>query len=151
MLYGIKVRLTTNLTNYHGGLVRGVEGITVPPSGLHSRKSSQFVSVQFPDIGMFDVACEGLKVVDTEYLARKAETERKESEALKSATNVVKTVKPNGTLVSLRYEYTSADGNRSVVGVTNRREMFKLTQFFKRHRIEVKQEVEPYKPRERKS
>ncbi len=110
MTENIKVRLKTDLTRYNPKLVIGVEGVTVGQTGMWSRGSDRFIGVNFPEIGTFDILWEGLEIIDQEYLAKMKKQKDEEAEALKTATDVVKYVGPNGGFQCLRYTYTGPDG-----------------------------------------
>jgi hypothetical protein len=134
---GIKVRLKTDLTRYHKGLVPGVDGRTSDQSGVWSRGSNRFIGVAFPGIGTFDVLWDGLEIIDEDYLAEQAKRKEEELEGRKSAQNVKRILGPKGTFKSLSYDYVNANGERRTVTTKNRDEAGFLVKFFKGHGIKV--------------
>jgi hypothetical protein len=106
----IKVRLRADLTRYHPALTSGAEGYTSSPSGFGSHASDRFVAVTFSAGVTLDVLWESLEIIDTEYLAEAAARKVEKLEALRSTTNVVRTVGPRGGFKYLSYQYTTKDG-----------------------------------------
>jgi hypothetical protein len=141
MLEGIKVRLVTELTRYHPGLLPGVEGRTVGQSGIWSRGSDRFIGVQIPSIGTFEVLWEGLEIIDADYLAQAAESKQRRMEALKTASKVLRTVGPAGGFKSLSYEYVDDKGTRHFRSIGDRTDAEELIRFFKQQGIEVNEKV----------
>jgi hypothetical protein len=99
------------------------------------------VGVSFPGIGTFDVLWASLEIIDEEYLAEAARRKAERMEALKSASNVVRTRGPRGGFRYLSYQCVSADGLRTSVSTANRADADELIDFFNQHGILVREEV----------
>lgn len=99
------------------------------------------MGVNFPGIGIFDVLWDSLQIIDEAYLAEAQKRETERWEALKSAKNVVQAVGPRGGFRYLSYEYVDRDGMLCHVSSGNRDEAKRLVEFFKQHRILVREEV----------
>jgi hypothetical protein len=135
----IAVRLRANLTRYHSALVPGIEGRTVESGGMWSRASDRFVPVSFPGAGIHDVLWESLEIVDADYLAEAAARRADKAEALRTATNVIKTVGPRGGFKYLSYEYIAKDGVRQHVSTGFRSEAEEVIAVLERYGISVEE------------
>jgi len=134
--YGIQVRLTTDLTQYHPGLVKNVEGITVPNAGMWARSSDLFVSVRFEGAGVHDILWKSLNIIDEEVNRELAKLREETREALKTARNVVQTIGPRGGFRCLSYEY-DRHGTVNHTATSDREEADDLIKVFKTYNIEV--------------
>jgi hypothetical protein len=135
--YGIQVRLTTDLTQYHPGLVKNAQGVTVPAAGMWARGNDRFASVRFEDAGVHDILWESLEIIDQEVNQELAKLRAERNEDLKTARNVVQTFGPQGGFRYLSYEYDSRHGGVNHISNANREEAEKLIQLFKTYNIEV--------------
>ena len=136
--YGIQVRLTTDLTHYHPGLVKNAQGVTVPAAGMWARGSDRFVSVRFEGAGVHDILWESLEIIDQEVNQELAKLRAERNEDLKTARNVVQTFGPRGGFRTLSYEYDSRHGGVNHISSANREEADELIELFKTYNIEVK-------------
>jgi len=141
MQQNIRVKLTTNLTQYHPSLLPGLEGLTIGQYGKWSRHNDRFIGVKFPATTL-DVLWESLEIIDKEYLAEKEKRDSKTRELLKNAKDVVITIGPKGGFKSLSYKYLDESGIPIHASSCNRKSAAELTEFFKKCGIEVKEDHE---------
>lgn len=95
----IRMRITTDLTRYHVGLVSGAEGTTQfkpAPSGIWCF---------FPNVGWWDIVeGKGFEIIDGEYLQLKAEDNADELAAVRSAVSATLFLGPQRGFHGLRIE-----------------------------------------------
>lgn len=133
----IKVRLKVDLTQYHSGLIPGLEGYTIGQSGEWSRNFDRFVGVCFPGVHTLDVLWESLEIIDEDYLQLSAKKKEKKLELLRSARNVVKCLGPRGGFRSLSFEYNEETGNVVYESVAWKQEAEELEKHFKECGISI--------------
>lgn len=118
----VRVRLEVDLTRYHSSLKSGVEGTTVPPTGLWARASDRFVGVRFPEVAL-DVLWSNLNIVDEEYLKEFAAIQAAQEEGIKLRTiKAVRYLGPKSGFRSLSVEYKDADGSPKSANIVARDE-----------------------------
>jgi len=137
----IRVRLLVDLSQYDRQLVKGIEGATVSPCGFWSRASDRFVAVQFANVGTFDILWQSLEIRDRKFLAESKAQEKAKLKALKTATNVVRWTGPRGGFQCLSYEYVDGNGVLCHESMGDRAECNKLTDFFCKHGIAIRNEI----------
>jgi hypothetical protein len=137
----IKVRLLVDLSQYDRQLVKGAEGITVGSYGFWSRASDRFVGVRFPDIGTFDILWQSLEITDRQFLAERKLRQKAKLKALRTAANVTCCMGPRGGFRSLSYKYLDENGVPCHESTGDREECDKLTQFFRKNGIAIRNEI----------
>jgi len=138
----IRVRLNVSLTEYHPSLKAGTEGVTVDTGGEWSRHFDRFTGVRFPEAGVRDILWQSLEIVDEEYLQEKAEEKRRLHEALRTATDVVLRLGPNGGFRGFSYEL-ELDGRRQRGVAYSREEADELIAVLEKYGIPVEEVREP--------
>lgn len=73
----VKVRLKSDLTQYHPGLTSGREGYTIGLFGQCSRLSKNYIGVWFPGIRIVDVNLAALEMIPEQRHVRRVEEKRK--------------------------------------------------------------------------
>lgn len=105
---------------------------------MWSRGVDSFTGVRFPEAGVRDIRWSSLEITDEGYLRQREEARQKKREALRTATDVVLHLGPNGGFrgLSCRYEI---DGhtNHETMGRESAEEALAL---FKEYGIPVKEE-----------
>jgi hypothetical protein len=95
------MRITTDLTRYHRGLVSGAEGIT------QFEPATYGIWCDFPDAGRWDILTgkgSGFEVIDTEYLQLTAEDAADEMAAIRAAASAKLVLGPQGGFRHLAIE-----------------------------------------------
>ena len=97
----IRMRITTDLTRYHPGLVSGAEGTT------QFEPAAYGIWCQFPSAGRSDILAgkgSGFEVIDEDYLRLEAEDKADELSTVRAASSAVLSLGPRGGFRHLRIE-----------------------------------------------
>ncbi len=88
----IKVRLKTDLTDYHQNLTSGREGYTIGIYGQCSQLSARYIGVWFPGIRLLDVNWASLEVVSEKHLARRTKEAQEKQPPVRAVRKLIRRV-----------------------------------------------------------
>lgn len=126
-LRGIEVKLNLDLTQYHSGLVRGIEGNIVDPY-----YRDRFYLVKFPSIDhVCPIVNTSVDIIDKNYLADK------ENE-YKTAKNIIYKVGPLGGFKYLMFDYIDSDGKEHSFHTLYRKEGLEVLEKLQKLGKEIK-------------
>ncbi|HKF26289.1 MAG TPA: hypothetical protein VKB24_09940 [Candidatus Acidoferrum sp.] len=134
----MRVKLTTDLTQYDSRLLNGSEGETGEPLSAWGRSSGFHVGVYFDSGAKLDIGWSSLEIIDAEYLRQQALTEQQQ---VSTAANVIHYTGPRGGFKELAFDYTrhTDDGadrlTREVIG--DRKHGQHLLELFRQHGVPV--------------
>lgn len=113
--YGIRVKLTKDLTKYGEGLVLGMEGVTIPPCSKWALKNERFMGILFDNGCKLDVLWDSLEILDKKYVKKHKEDKEKVLDAYGKALKATRFVGPRGGLKSLSLTYQDGESIEEMI------------------------------------